>query len=119
MKLIPVQARISSLQVGQQRNQHGWDQGHKALIPDEMRKFSAQMNLNMFGVIGFERPIVRLVKMDKNRHDLAWTQVSFPFAPLPCCKLGGLPVRSKFEPANHRQNKTTQVDSFLDPSDDE
>src|SRR5215470_2512468 len=35
-----------------------------------MRKFAGQMNLDMFRVIGFKGAIMRLVKVNENRHHL-------------------------------------------------
>ena len=61
---------IATLHIGEQGNQHRWNQGDKALITDQMRKFAGQMNLDMFSVIGFKGAIVRPMKMDENGHYL-------------------------------------------------
>jgi hypothetical protein len=49
----------------------------------------------MFGVIRFERSIVRLMKMDQDRHDLAWLQLSWVLALFACGNLGGFQVWRK------------------------
>src|SRR5215467_2789943 len=67
---------IAALQVGKPRNQHRWNESHKARITDQMRKFAAQMNLDMFGVIGFKGARMRLVKVNENAHHLAWVQLA-------------------------------------------
>src|SRR5262249_6183237 len=64
-----------------------------------MRKFAPEMNLNMLLVIGFECPIMRLVKMDQNRHDLACSQLPRTFSLLACFQLARPPLRSK---AHHK-----------------
>jgi len=61
---------ISALQIGQQGNHHLWDQGHKARVTEQTRKFAAEMHLDIVGVIRFEGSIVRLVKMNENGHHL-------------------------------------------------
>lgn len=45
-------------------------QTHKPSVTNQPGKFFSQMNLYVFGVIGFEGAIGRLVKMDDARHDL-------------------------------------------------
>ena len=119
MKLIPVQARVSALQIGKHRHQHVWDQCHKAGIAHQMGKFTCEMNLHMFRRVGFERPIVRLMTMNENGHHLAWVQLTRSLPLFSCCELDRLQVCSEVEPANHRHRKITQVNSLLDPSDDE
>src|SRR5581483_10904859 len=91
-------ARASSraaLQVGQQGNQHRRNESRKALIAHQMKEFAGQMNLNMFGVIGFKGAIVRLVKVHENRHHLTWAELACALALLACCELHGFQVRRK------------------------
>src|SRR5215831_763088 len=90
-------SRKSALQVGKHRNQDAWNEGDKALITHQTGKFAGQMHLNMFGVIGFERPIVRLMKMDENRHHLTWAQLACALSLLASLHLPGFPLRCKAE----------------------
>jgi hypothetical protein len=46
----------------------------------------------MFYVIRFERSIVRLVKMDQNRHHLAWAQVTCSLSLLATLHLDRFPL---------------------------
>src|SRR5438045_8937724 len=86
---------IAVLQVGQHRNQPRWNKSDEARITPQLRKFACEIHLNMFGIIGFERPRVRVVKMDQNGHHLAWTKLACPFSPLACFQLAGFPLRCK------------------------
>lgn len=55
------------------------------------------MHLNIFSVIRFERPIVRLVKMDENGHHLAWEDAACSLSLLASCQLDGFPLQRKAE----------------------
>jgi hypothetical protein len=56
------------------------------------------MNLHVLGVVGFERSIVRLMKVNEDRHDLARMHVPCSL-PLPACvQLGLLPLLGKTDP---------------------
>lgn len=76
---------VSAPQIGQQGDHHLWDQCHKARLAHLPRKFAGEVNLNVFRIVRFERPIRRLVKMDENRHDLAWPHLSCSLTLFTCC----------------------------------
>jgi hypothetical protein len=63
-----------------------------------MRKFLAQMHLDMFRVIGFEGALVRLVKMHEHGHHLTGTYLACALSLLACGQLAGPPLRSKAQP---------------------
>lgn len=86
---------IAALQIGEQWNRQAGDQSHKARITDQVWEFTSQMHLDRLRVIGFEVAIMRLVKMDENRHHLALTQPACPLALFPGGKLAGVPLRCK------------------------
>jgi len=85
----------TALQIGKQWQHHTRDQSHKARITHQMRKFTGQMNLNMLHVIGFERSIVGLMKMDQNGHHLAWAELARTLSLLASLQLAGFPMRLK------------------------
>lgn len=87
----------AALQRSEQRNHHVRDQCDKASITHQARKFAGEMYLNMFGGIGFERPRVRLVKMDQNGHHLTWPELSRTRSLLASLYLAGPPLRRKAE----------------------
>jgi hypothetical protein len=58
---------ISSLSSSLRKRASWWNEGDKALITHQVRKFAAEVHLHMFGVIGFEgivnsRKIVELIE---------------------------------------------------------
>ena len=61
---------IPALHIGKPRNHHLRYQCYKARVTHQARKFAGEMHLNVLGVIGFERPLVRLVKMNEHGHHL-------------------------------------------------
>jgi hypothetical protein len=56
------------------------------------------MHLDLFRVVRFERSIVRLVKMEKNRHHLTWTELAHTLSLFACCESAGFPLRLKAKP---------------------
>jgi hypothetical protein len=86
-KTDPCAGSEAALQVGQERKQHTWNESDKASITDQMRKFFVQMHLNIFGVVCLERSIMRLLKMDENRHHLTWTELARSLSLLACGQL--------------------------------
>lgn len=60
-----------------------------------MRKFTAEMGLDMLDVVRLESPIVRLVKMDQNRHHLTWAELTRARSLLASLHSAGFPVRLK------------------------
>jgi hypothetical protein len=50
----------------------------KTTVADQVGKFLSQIDLNLLGVVGFEVPVTRLMKMDEKGHDL--TVIQFPLA---------------------------------------
>jgi hypothetical protein len=57
------------------------------------------MTLDVFGVIGFKRAIVRLMKQDEDGHDLAGMQLGWPQAlALSSCQQVLMPTRRKLLP---------------------
>lgn len=86
---------IAALQVSEQGNQHPWHESNKALIAHQMRKFAAEMGLDMLDVVRLERAIVRLVKMDQNRHHLTWAELTRPRSLLATLRSASFPVRLK------------------------
>jgi hypothetical protein len=94
-KTDPCAGSTSALQVSEHRNHHAWNECDKALIPHQARKFPAEMHLNLFGVIGFERSIVRLVKRDQKRHHLTWAELPRTLSLLVSLQLARFPVRLK------------------------
>src|SRR5262245_16018120 len=73
-------ASIEALQIGTQGSQHGRHQDYKPLITHQFRKLASQVLANMFRVIGFEVSILRLMKVNNDRHDLTHTQLATPAA---------------------------------------
>ncbi len=59
------------VQIGHQRNQDGRHQLHEARIADQRGKLAAQVTVNVLGVIGFECPVMGLLKKDEDGHDFA------------------------------------------------
>src|SRR5689334_18732507 len=55
------------------------------------------MDLDLFSVIGFERPVVRLMKMDQDRHSLAWAELACTFSLVASFPLAGFPLWCKTE----------------------
>jgi hypothetical protein len=106
---------IADLQVGQQRNLDRGNQSHKTLIADQMRKFSAQMDLHLFSVIGFERAIVRLVKMNQNSHHFTWMQLASPHPLLAALHQAFPPLRFKTEPEIIDSAKQFEYTHFMIP----
>jgi hypothetical protein len=113
----PCTRSITTLQICQQWEHHLWDERHKAGIAHQARKFAGQMNLDMFGVIGFEGTIVRLVKMDQDRHDAHLGTIARSFRAASLLQAVRLSSEEQMPAKNHRQHKTIRVDSLLDPSD--
>ena len=109
---------ISALQIGKPRDHYGWDQSHKARITDQMRKLADEMDLNVFGVIGFERPRVRLVKMDENRHHLTWAELAWTLPLFSGFQSAHFPLWCKAKPKIIDITKQWQSNSLLDPSGD-
>jgi hypothetical protein len=68
----PCTRPISALQIRQQWDHHTRNQRYEAAIANQARKFAGKMDLNVFGVIGLKRSIVRLMDMDQDCYDLAW-----------------------------------------------
>src|SRR5579859_5028 len=62
------------VQVDDERHQHGRQQFHEAGVADQLQKLATQMLLDVLGVERLERPVVRLLEQDRNRHDLAGMQ---------------------------------------------
>jgi hypothetical protein len=91
----PCAGSKSALQVSEHRNHHAWKECDNALITHQARKFPAEMHLNLFGVIGFERAIVRWVKMDQNGHHLTWAALPRTLSLLVSLQLARFPVRLK------------------------
>ena len=60
------------MQIGHQWNQHGGHQLDKARVAHQDRKLTAQMTVDIFGIVGFEGAVVRLVEQDENGHDFDW-----------------------------------------------
>src|SRR5439155_9153645 len=58
------------VQVGHERNEYRRHQLDKARIAHLCRKLAAQMTLDILGVVGFERAVVRLLEQHDNGHDL-------------------------------------------------
>jgi hypothetical protein len=108
---------IAGLQIGKQRKHHLRDERNKARITHQMRKFLCQMHLDMFRVVRFECSIVGLVKMDQNRHHLAWVQLAYTVSLFARFQLHGFPLGCKAEHAHHRYRKTIRVNSLRDPCD--
>src|SRR6266508_1815997 len=71
-----VTAPVQALQISAQRSQYRRHQDHKTLITHQFRKLASQMLTDMFGVIGFEISVLRLMKTNNNRHDFTDTQLS-------------------------------------------
>ena len=111
MKLMPVQARISALHISQERNHHARDQRHKARITHQMRKFAGEMHLDMFQVRGFERPIVRLMNMDQNRHHLTWAELSRTLSLRALLQLADFPLRR--HPLNRKSSTSRNTSRRL------
>lgn len=63
---------IPMLQIGEQRDHHLRNQGDKARIADQIGKLTRQVDLDVLSVIRVEYSIVRLMKMNQDRHDLTW-----------------------------------------------
>ena len=82
----------SALQIGQHRDQHAWNERHKAWITDQLRKFLRQMHLDMFRIVRFEGAIVRLVKMNQNGDHLTWVQLAHALSLLASLHQVGFPV---------------------------
>lgn|SRR5579875_1288 len=82
----------AALEIGEHRNHHGGNERDKAWITHQMRKFLRQMHLNMFGVVRLEGSIVRLMKMNQNRHHLTWTELARTLSLFASLHLGGFPV---------------------------
>ena len=91
----PCAGSVLTLQIGQHWNHHLRDQCHEARIAHQAWKFAGEVNLDVFGVIRFERSVMRLVKADENRHDLAWPHFSSSLTLFGCCYLDASPVRGK------------------------
>ena len=105
---------ISALQVGEHRYHDARNEGDKALITDQIRKFAGQMYLDMFGVIRLKGAIVGLMKMDQNGHHLTRPALAACLLPV-----GSLSIAAQSAAKNHRHDKTIRVNSWRDPSDDE
>lgn len=103
---------IAGLQVGKQRKHHRRDECNEARITHQVRKFLPPMYLDMFRVVRFEGSIVRLVKMDQNRHHLAWTELSCTLSLLACCQMASFPFWLKGEPKIIDSTKQFQSTHF-------
>jgi hypothetical protein len=66
-------------------------------LPHQMGKFLREIHLDMFRVVGFKGPIVRLVKMNENRHHLTWPELACSLSLLACRQLSSFPLWSKVE----------------------
>jgi len=67
---------IHTFEVGTQGSKHRRYQGYKALVTHQIRKLVAQVLANMFGVVGFEVSVPRVVKVNENGHDFTHAQLS-------------------------------------------
>ncbi len=107
----PRTGSISALQIGQHRKHHVWNEGHKALITYQAREFLPQMHLHIFRVIRFERSVVRLMKVDQNRHHRDAGRVGLHALAAGQTALDGLSNVAQSRAKNRRQNRTTRGDS--------
>jgi hypothetical protein len=67
---------IATSQVGTQRHQYRWHEFHKPVVADQVRKLRAQIDLHKLRVVGLEIAVTHLMKVNHDRHDLAWTQLT-------------------------------------------
>ena len=73
-------------EVGAQQRGDARDELDKAGIADQTGKFSAEMRLDIFGVVRLEVAILALMKVDQDRHDFTRTQLS-------CSSTMAFPIR--------------------------
>jgi len=59
----------ASEQIATQQRQRARHELHEPSVADQVRKFGAQVNEYMLGVVGFESAILALMKVDEDRHD--------------------------------------------------
>ena len=60
---------LAVMQVTTQRQQDPRHQLNETVVADQMRKFSPKIFAHILQVIGFEVPVMRLMKMNHDRHD--------------------------------------------------
>ena len=87
------------MQIGHQRNQDSGHQLDKARVAHQDRKLTAQMTVDIFGIVGFEGAVVRLVEQDENGHDFTGMHVGQTDAlALPRCQQIVVPAWGKLLP---------------------
>jgi hypothetical protein len=74
-KASPTALPQATEQIPTQPTQQSWHSLHKASIADELWEFTLQIDCHLFLVVGFECPILALLKMDHDRQGLAVAQV--------------------------------------------
>jgi len=62
-------------QIQTQPTQQAWHPLHKAPVADEVRKLAPQIHLHMLLVVGFECPILALMKVDHDGQRFTLTQL--------------------------------------------
>jgi hypothetical protein len=87
------------MQIGHQWYQQGRHQLDEALVAHQGRKLAVQMTLDIFGVVGFERAVVRLLEQDHNGHHFAGMHLRLTQTlSLTLHEQGRVPGRSKLLP---------------------
>ena len=71
----PMTASVQALQVSTQWPENRRHQDPKSFVADQFRELTSQVLTDVICVIGFEVSIVRLMKMNQDRHHLADTQL--------------------------------------------
>lgn len=67
----PPTASKQTEQVGAQEREDTRHQLDEARVAHQVRELSTQIDLDVLGVVGFERPVLALVEMDQDRHEFA------------------------------------------------
>lgn len=87
---------IQAFQVGAQGSKRRRHQSYKTFVTHPVRKLAAQMLAYMFRVAGFEIPILELMKVEGDGHDLTDTQLPSTKSFLASIfQLSGFPKRQK------------------------
>src|SRR6185437_11473355 len=85
-----------------------WHEGDEAGVADQLRELSAQMALDVLGVVALEGAVARLLEQDQDRHDLAGMQPRCTAATATGRHLLPLPPRRKLLP--ERIHRVEQVE---------
>jgi hypothetical protein len=89
---------VVAIEVRKHRYEHVRNESDKPLVAHLVWKLASEMDLDILGVVGFERSVLRLMKRDENGHDLTRMHGSRSLALLAILNLGLLPLWGKTHP---------------------